>query len=76
MVFEKFFCSKLSKNHSEFEKRKKKDFSLPDSRIEKSHQIEPTHTTKIYYLRGGKAVMKRAKYRVLRIMTQNTKTGA
>ena len=43
MVFEKIFCSKLSKNHSEFEKRKKKDFSLPDSRIEKSHQIEPIH---------------------------------
>ena len=39
-----FFCLKLSKNHSEFERRKKKDVSLPDSRIEKSHQIEPNHT--------------------------------
>ena len=37
----KFFCSKLSKNHSEFDRRKKKYVLLPDSRIEKSHQIEP-----------------------------------
>ena len=39
----KIFCSKLSKNHSEFERRKKKDVSKPDSRIEKSHQIEPNY---------------------------------
>ena len=43
MVFENFFCSKLSKNHSEFERRTKKDVSLPDSRIEKSHEIEPSY---------------------------------
>ena len=45
MVFENFFCSKLSENHSEFDRRKKKDVVLPDSRIWKSHQIEPNDTT-------------------------------
>ena len=54
MVFENFCCSKLSKTHSESERRKKKDVSLPDLRIEKSHQIEPTYDfIYIYLLYGG-----------------------
>ena len=46
----KLFFSKISENHSEFDKRKKKYVLFPNSKISKSHQIEPSHTHTKYDL--------------------------
>jgi len=49
----KLFCSKISEIHSEFDKRKKKYVLFPDSKISKSHQIEPKYTNTEFLMCRG-----------------------